>query len=125
MLQVQLTGTFDEFRVLFAQASDNAVSLKLDAVFQSLATVGIILEGFRMDQAQLAQELRNVSGQVAKIRTETAATLQKVIDLQGTIGTVGTVVTQEVIDALTALKVQAQLTDDLVPDVSAPPPIVI
>lgn len=125
MLQVQLTGAFDEFRALFAAAADNAVSLKLDAIFQSLATLGINLEGLRMDQAQLAQNLRTVTAQVAKIGTETAATLQQVIDLRNTIGAAGSVVTQEVIDALTALQAQAQLTDDLVPDVPAPPPVVI
>lgn len=66
-------------------------------------------------QAELAQELRTVTAQVAKIGTETARTLQKVIDLEALLAAGGTV-SEEVLTALAELKAQAQATDDLTPD---------
>ncbi len=73
-----------------------------------------------MNQVQLAQELVLLKNQITKIGTETSATLQKAKDLEAIIQAGGEV-SQEVKDALAALKAQAQLTDDLVPDASAPP----
>lgn len=72
-----------------------------------------------MNQAELAAQLALVQGQVAKIGTETAATLQKVADLEAALQNAGTV-SPEVASALDALKVQAQAVDDLVPDAPAP-----
>lgn len=71
-------------------------------------------------QEQLAADLNTVTAQVAKIGTETSATLQKVIDLEAVIAAGGGT-TPEVDAAVAALKAQAQLTDDLVPD-AAPAP---
>lgn len=72
-------------------------------------------------QAELAQDLRNVTEQIRKIGVETGATLQRVTDLETLLAGGGTV-TPEVQTALDALKTQAQLTDDLVPDVPPPAP---
>lgn len=68
-----------------------------------------------MTLPELAQELRTVKAQVAKIGVETGATLQKVIDLEAIIAAGGTV-TPEVEQALADLKAQAQATDDMIPD---------
>lgn len=72
-------------------------------------------------QAELAADLRAVTAQIRKIGTETAATLQKVIDLEAVIAA-GAPVSEEVLTALAELKTQAQATDDLIPDVPPPTP---
>lgn len=66
-------------------------------------------------QTELAAEIRAVTDQIKKIGVETGKTLQKVLDLEALINA-GGAVTQEVKDAMAALKTQAQATDDLVPD---------
>lgn len=79
-----------------------------------------ILEGVRTimaTQAELAQALNDLTAQVAKIGTETSATLQKVTELEAALAAAGGT-TPEVDAALAALKTQAQATDDLVPDVT-------
>lgn len=68
---------------------------------------------------ELAADLKAVTAQIAKIGTETAKTLQQVTDLQALLAAGGNT-TPEVDAALTALKAQAQLTDDLVPDAPTP-----
>lgn len=70
-------------------------------------------------QAQLADDLKAVTAQVAKIGVETGKTLQKVIDLEAIIAAGGNT-TPEVDAALAALKTQAQATDDMIPDESTP-----
>ena len=70
-------------------------------------------------QAEVAATLRTVTAQIAKIGTETSATLAKVLELEEVIKNGGNA-SEEVLAALEALKVQAQATDDLVPD-AAPP----
>ncbi len=79
------------------------------------------LERIVMNQTELAAELRAVKAQVGKIGTETAATLQKVIDLEAVIAA-GAPVSEEVLTALAELKTQAQATDDLTPDAAPPTP---
>ena len=71
-----------------------------------------------MTQAEAAQQIKDLTAQVAKIGVETGATLQKVKDLEALIASGGDA-TPEVVQALAELKAQAQATDDLVPD--APP----
>jgi hypothetical protein len=73
------------------------------------------IERVIMTQNELAAQLTAVTDQITKIGTETAATLQKVKDLEAVIAAGGEV-SAEVQTALDALKAQAQLTDDLVPD---------
>jgi chromosome segregation ATPase len=73
------------------------------------------LEKIMSDQAQLATDLTAVTQQIAKIGTETAATLQKVTDLEAALNA-GGAVTPEVQAAFDALKAQVQVVDDLVPD---------
>lgn len=76
-------------------------------------------------QSELAADVKAATEQLKKIGTETSATLQKVTDLQAIIdagGGVGSTVSQELIDAVDALKAQAQVVDDLVPDAAPPAP---
>lgn len=73
------------------------------------------------NQAELVTELNNLRDQLKKIGDETGATLKKIADLEAALAAGGPL-TQEVQDALEALKTQAQATDDLVPDVAAPAP---
>jgi hypothetical protein len=72
-------------------------------------------------QADLVNDLNAVTGQVQKIGVETAATLQKVTDLEAALKAGGPL-TPETEAALAALKTQAQVTDDMVPDAPAAPP---
>lgn len=79
-------------------------------------------------QAELSADLRAVNAQQLKTAGEIAA-LQagqdvltaKIVELQAIIDAGGTGVTQELIDAVAAVKSQAQIVDDLIPDVPAPP----
>lgn len=71
-------------------------------------------------QTELAADIANVTAQVAKIGTETAALLQKVTDLQTIIDSQGGV-SPELQAAVDALKAQITVVDDLVPDAPAAP----
>lgn len=64
-------------------------------------------------QAQFKADLEDITKAVAKIGTETSATLQKVADLEAAIAAGGTT-TPEVDAALAALKAQVKVVDDLV-----------
>lgn len=64
---------------------------------------------------QLTADLEAVTEQVAKIGTETAITLQKVIELEDALAAAGGT-TPEVDAAMIALKAQVQIVDELVPD---------
>lgn len=77
-------------------------------------------------QAELAADLRNVTAQLVKVGGETKA-LQASIDalhtriteLEAIVAQGGTV-TQELVDAVAAVKAAAQAADDNVPDVTPP-----
>lgn len=66
-------------------------------------------------QAELAQQLRDITSQNEKARTET---LKKLADLEAALGG-GT--TPEVDEALRVLKESIQADDDIVPDVEPEP----
>lgn len=68
--------------------------------------------------AELQADLEAVTAQVAKIGTETSATLQKVTDLEAALAAAGGT-TPEVDAAMVALKAQVKLVDDMVPDPQA------
>jgi len=70
-------------------------------------------------QAQLASDLQAVATQIAKIGAETTALLTKITDLEAALAA-GGVTTAEVDAALQALKDQAKVVDDMVPDAPAP-----
>ena len=65
--------------------------------------------------AELKTDLDAVTAQVAKIGTETTATLQKVTDLEAALAAAGNT-TPEVDAAMAALKAQVKVVDDMVAD---------
>jgi hypothetical protein len=72
-------------------------------------------------QAELTQGLNDLTAQVTKIGAETAATLQKVSDLEAAIAGAGGV-DPSVQAAFDALKAQVQAVDDAVADAPVTPP---
>ncbi len=70
-------------------------------------------------QAEVTELLNAATTQLQKIGAESAATLQKVLDLEAVIASMGTNVTPELQAAVDALRAQVQLVDDLVPDAPA------
>jgi thymidine phosphorylase len=68
-------------------------------------------------QAELAQQLRDITSQNEKSRTEI---LQKLADLEAALAAAGGT-TPEVDDALRVLKESIQADDDIVPDVTPEP----
>jgi hypothetical protein len=89
----------------------------VDALLHSLhRKVNLIMA----TQAELAADLRSVTTQVAKIGVETGNTLARVVELEALLSSTGAT-TPEVDEAVAALKAQAQLTDDLVPDAIVTP----
>jgi phosphoglycerate dehydrogenase-like enzyme len=71
-----------------------------------------LLKSIIMTQAELAQQLTDVTAQNEKARAEI---LQKIADLEAAIVAAGNV-TPEVEAALSALKTSVQTDDDIVPD---------
>jgi len=71
-------------------------------------------------QAELAADLNAVRDQVAKIGGETAATLQKVIDLEAALVAAGNT-SPEVDAAVAAVKDQVKVVDDMIADVEPTP----
>lgn len=71
-------------------------------------------------QAEAAVEVRNLTAKINKIGTETAATLQKVKDLEAVI-VAGGEVSSELRTALDEAIAAAQSADDLTPDAPTPP----
>ena len=70
-------------------------------------------------QAELVAELEAVAAAVAKIGTETSATLDRVAELEAALAAAGTV-GPEVVAALEAVKAQVAVVDGLVPDSPTP-----
>jgi uncharacterized protein YlxW (UPF0749 family) len=70
-------------------------------------------------QAELVAELEAVAAAVAKIGTETSATLARVAELEAALAAAGNV-GPEVVAALEAVKAQVAVVDGLVPDSPTP-----
>jgi len=94
---------------------DYLLGKRLERFEQMLKQVLANQEKIMADQAQLAADLTAISAQIAKIGTESTATLQKVSDLEAALAGAGGT-TPEVDAALAALKAQVQVVDDLVAD---------
>jgi len=71
-----------------------------------------------MGQASITQDIKTVTAQLVKIGAESTITLQKVADLEVALGNQDNA-SQELTDAVAALKTQAQVVDDLTPDAPA------
>jgi len=73
-------------------------------------------------QTEIVTKLNQVTEQLGKVALESAASLDKVADLEAqlaAVGGVGGTVTQELSDAVNALVAQVKVVDDLVPDATA------
>jgi hypothetical protein len=71
-------------------------------------------------EAEITGLLTAATTQLQKVAVESAATLQKVTDLETIIASMGSNVTPELQAAVDALRAQVQLVDDLVPDAATP-----
>lgn len=69
----------------------------------------------------LAQQVKT-AGEIALLQEAQTVAIAKIVELEALIAEGGTV-TQELIDAVAAVKAQAQIVDELIPDV-VPPPVV-
>lgn len=85
------------------------------------------LENIMATQAELAADLKAVlaqqqktAGEIAAVQASVDTLKAQIVDLEGQIATGGTV-SQELVDAVAAVKAQAQIVDDLIPDAPAPP----
>ena len=85
------------------------------ATAQELQAINRRLDAIAMDLTQATAELTALVAQVTKIGDETTTLLQKIADLEASIGA-GVVTTPEFDAALAALKTQASVVDGLVPD---------
>ncbi len=74
-----------------------------------------------MTQAEEAIEIRALTAKIAKIGTETAKSLAKIIALEAAIAAGGPV-SDDVVRALDEAKAQAEATDQLTPDEVVEPP---
>lgn len=80
------------------------------------------------NQAQLAADLKAVleqqkktAAEIAEVQAAQAVSLEKITALEEVIAA-GVQPSQELVDAVAAVKAQAQIVDDLIPDVVVPPP---
>lgn len=87
----------------------------------SLNTLHTKVDDMATSQSQAAADLRTVKTQLDKISTESGSLLQKISDLEAAAAAAGNV-TPELQAAINALKTQAQVLDDLVPDTGQNPP---
>ena len=85
------------------------------AVAQELQAINLRLDAIMSTLAEATAELVALTAKVTKIGDETATLLQKIADLEATLGA-GVVTTPEFDAALAALKAQADVVDGLVPD---------
>lgn len=80
-------------------------------------------------QAELTADLKAVlvqqqktSGEIATLQASVDAQTVKIAELEALVAAGGTI-SQELIDAVAAVKAQAQIIDDQIPDVVPPPPV--
>lgn len=78
-------------------------------------------------QKEMADDLKLVhaqqvktAGEIALLQEAQNVAITKIAELEALIAAGGTV-TQELVDAVAAVKTQAQIVDDLIPDVVPPP----
>jgi peptidoglycan hydrolase CwlO-like protein len=95
---------------------------------QRLHHIEQTLKNIMATQAELAADLKAVlaqqqktAGEIAAVQASVDTLKAQIVDLEGQIATGGTV-SQELVDAVAAVKAQAQIVDDLIPDVATPPP---
>jgi len=88
---------------VFTQGDFSSILTKLDEIMTT--------------QTEAAVEIAEVTAKVTKIGTETSTLLAKIQELIDQINNAGQDISPEVQQAITDLQAQAQIVDDLVPDV--------
>ncbi len=84
-----------------------------------LALFNELKELIMSTQQEITEGLAAATTQLQKIAVESAATVQKVADLEVVIANMGNTVSPELQAAFDALKAQVQVVDDIVPDAVA------
>ena len=97
-----------------------------DELRAELRGIHLKLEAIMATQAELVETLKQVLEQQKKtateiqgLKSESATLTQRVADLEAVIASGE--VSQELADAVAAVKAQAQVVDDAIPDVPTPP----
>lgn len=105
----------------------NLTDIQTQTVLESLRLInlrlGVIekeLETIMATQQDVINDLNAVKDQLTKIGTETTSLLTKITDLEKIIN--DGPVKPELLAALDAVKAQAKVVDDMVPDAPPPPP---
>lgn len=71
------------------------------------------------DLALVLDKQQKTAEEIKAVQEAQAVSLQKIADLEALVAS-GNAPTQELVDAVAAVKAQAQIVDDLIPDVAAP-----
>lgn len=72
------------------------------------------------DLKAVRTQQEKTAGEIATLQTSVTTLNQKIVDLQAIVDAGGTI-SQELIDAVAAVKQEAQTVDDLIPDAPATP----
>ena len=83
-------------------------------ILSDLNTIKLKLKIMGQNTDKALQDLADIQTQLTKVGTETATLLQKITDLENAAANADT--PQSVLDAIAAVKAQAQAVDDEVPD---------
>lgn len=105
-------------KALSAILNNSAVLTRIDQLERKLmATQKELADDLKLVLAQQQKTVTEIQGLQTEVNTlkNTIVDLQKIIDAGGTIG-------QELVDAVAAVKAQAQVVDDQIPDVPVPNP---
>ena len=101
---------------------DNHVHLHIDwtPLVEVLKLFNLKLDKIMANEQQALDSLNAIQAQLQKIGNETAASLQKIIELEQAAQNAG--VPQSIMDKIAEVKLQAHLVDDLTPDAEIAPP---
>jgi chromosome segregation ATPase len=115
---VELTDVLRQLLAAVNQDTKNKAVLQRIAEMESkiMATSAELAADLKL---VLAQQ-QKTAGEIASVQTSVDALKAQIVDLEGQISVGGTV-SQELVDAVAAVKAQAQVVDDLIPDLPTPP----
>ncbi len=83
--------------------------------------LGKLIRQIMATQTELVAQVNAAKAQLEKIATETGTLQTKIAELQAIIDGMGDEANPELVEAVAALVLQAQVVDDLVPDAPTPP----
>lgn len=91
----------------------NGMDRKLDKIMATQADLAADLRAVRAQQEKTAAE-------IAAVQAAQTVALEKITELEAVIAA-GVAPTPELVEAVAAVKAQAQIVDDLIPDLTVPP----